>query len=72
MSDSYNSFQAIYTAKKYMQTSKGPYCLLVKRQTFLPYKLQPPDARLITALRFSTSRKNSLELIELSSHSRFL
>ena len=23
-----------------MEISKGPYCLLVKRQTFLPYKLQ--------------------------------
>jgi phosphonopyruvate decarboxylase len=31
--------QALATAKKYMDQAKGPYCLLVKRQTFLPYKL---------------------------------
>jgi len=31
--------QALYTARKHMEVSKGPYCLLVKRQTFLPYKL---------------------------------
>lgn len=30
--------QALYTARKHMEVSKGPYCLLVKRQTFLPYK----------------------------------
>jgi len=32
--------QALYTARKHMEVSKGPYCLLVKRQTFLPYKQQ--------------------------------
>ncbi|GAB1607510.1 uncharacterized protein LOC115230803 [Argonauta hians] len=32
--------QALKTARHYMQSSKGPYCLLVKRQTFLPYKLK--------------------------------
>lgn len=31
--------QALATAKQFMDSSKGPYCLLVKRQTFLPYKL---------------------------------
>ncbi len=31
--------QALKTAKQYMENAKGPYCLLVKRQTFLPYKL---------------------------------
>lgn len=31
--------QALATAKQYMDNAKGPYCLLVKRQTFLPYKL---------------------------------
>lgn len=32
--------QALYTARKHMEVSKSPYCLLVKRQTFLPYKLK--------------------------------
>jgi len=32
--------QTLYTARKHMEVTKGPYCLLVKRQTFLPYKLQ--------------------------------
>ena len=31
--------QALATAKQYMDNTKGPYCLLVRRQTFLPYKL---------------------------------
>jgi hypothetical protein len=34
--------QAIATAKQYMENTKGPFCLLVKRQTFLPYKLKKP------------------------------
>lgn len=33
--------QALATAKHHMDTVKGPYCLLVKRQTFLPYKMKP-------------------------------
>ena len=32
--------QALRTAKQYMDNAKGPYCLLVKRQTFLPSKLK--------------------------------
>jgi len=32
--------QALATAKQYMDNAKGPYGLLVKRQTFLPYKLK--------------------------------
>jgi len=37
--------QTLYTARKHMEVTKGPYCLLVKRQTFLPYKLvkAPPQ-----------------------------
>lgn len=35
--------QALYTARKHMEVSRGPYCLLVKRQTFLPYKLNKSD-----------------------------
>lgn len=36
--------QALLTAKQYMKNAKGPYCLLVRRQTFLPFKFQrsPP------------------------------
>lgn len=32
--------QALYVARKHMETSKGPYCLLVRRQNFLPFKLE--------------------------------
>jgi len=38
--------QALYTARKHMEITKGPYCMLVKRQTFLPYKqlgVERPD-----------------------------
>jgi len=35
--------QTLYTARKHMEVSKGPYCLLVKRQTFLPYKLDATE-----------------------------
>jgi len=35
--------QALYTARKHMEVTQGPYCLLVKRQTFLPYKLQAQE-----------------------------
>lgn len=42
--------QALATAKHHMDTVKGPYCLLVKRQTFLPYKMKP--------LKFKSSLMN--------------
>ena len=32
--------QTLLAAKQYMDNAKGPYCILVKRQTFLPYKLK--------------------------------
>ena len=32
--------QALASAKHHMETANGPYCLLVKRQTFLPYKMK--------------------------------
>jgi len=32
--------QTLYTARKHIEVTKGPYCLLVKRQTFLPYKYE--------------------------------
>jgi len=35
--------QTLYTARKHMEVTKGPYCLLVKRQTFLPYKLMAQE-----------------------------
>lgn len=36
--------QALYVARKHMETTKGPYCLLVRRQNFLPFKLErEPD-----------------------------
>jgi len=35
--------QTLYTARKHMEVTKGPYCLLVKRQTFLPYKFNAPE-----------------------------
>jgi phosphonopyruvate decarboxylase len=37
--------QALATAKQYMNNAKGPYCLLVKRQTFLPYKMDKKPAK---------------------------
>ncbi|XP_047124492.1 phosphonopyruvate decarboxylase isoform X1 [Hydra vulgaris] len=36
--------QVLYSARKHMEVSKGPYCLLVKRQTFLPYKMKYPPS----------------------------
>lgn len=33
-------FQALLTAKHYMEKSNAPYAFLVKRQTFAPYKLK--------------------------------
>lgn len=38
--------QVLATAKHYMDTVKGPYCLLVKRQTFLPCTLNPTTKKL--------------------------
>jgi phosphonopyruvate decarboxylase len=35
--------QTLYTARKHMEVTNGPYCLLVKRQTFLPYKLNAQE-----------------------------
>jgi hypothetical protein len=31
--------KVLTTAKQYMESHSSPYALLVKRQTFLPYKL---------------------------------
>ncbi|OWF51607.1 uncharacterized protein LOC110448928 [Mizuhopecten yessoensis] len=35
--------QALQTAQHYMEKTRGPYAFLVKRQTFLPYKLPQDD-----------------------------
>lgn len=35
--------QVLASARHYLDVSKGPYCLLVRRQTFLPYKLKKKD-----------------------------
>jgi phosphonopyruvate decarboxylase len=39
--------QALLTAKQHMDNAKGPYCLLVKRQTFLPFKLKKAEPQLV-------------------------
>lgn len=35
--------KALQTAKKHLQSTQGPYALLVKRQTFVKYKLEPME-----------------------------
>ncbi|XP_013388475.1 uncharacterized protein LOC106157387, partial [Lingula anatina] len=50
--------QVLSSAKQHLETVKGPYALLVKRQTFLPYKL-PPDASDI----FPLNREEALKVI---------
>ena len=42
--------QVLQTAKHYMDSSKGPYCLLVRRQTFLPFKFKKPAPMYKTCL----------------------
>ena len=36
--------QVLQSARHYMDLSKGPYALLVKRQTFMPYHLSHDQA----------------------------
>ncbi|KAM7449859.1 hypothetical protein ABFA07_002238 [Porites harrisoni] len=49
--------QALYVARKHMETSKGPYCLLVRRQNFIPYKLEKePDL-------YPLNREGALQVI---------
>lgn len=59
--------QALYTARKYMEVSQGPYCLLVKRQTFLPYKLPHKDT-LFSALPLN--REGAVDAIVRALHER--
>ncbi|CAF4650124.1 unnamed protein product [Rotaria sp. Silwood1] len=53
--------QALETAKRYMETAKGPYALLVKRQTFLPYALPKMRADLEAGL--SLTREEALQCV---------
>ncbi|CAF3142886.1 unnamed protein product [Rotaria sp. Silwood2] len=53
--------QALETAKRYMETAKGPYALLVKRQTFLPYSLPKRSADLEAGL--SLTREEALQCV---------
>lgn len=42
--------QVLASARHYLDVSKGPYCLLVRRQTFLPYKLKKNEPSLLVFL----------------------
>ncbi|CAF3893962.1 unnamed protein product [Rotaria magnacalcarata] len=53
--------QALETAKRYMETAKGPYALLVKRQTFLPYSL--PKRNGDAAAGLSLTREEALKCV---------
>ncbi|CAF3500542.1 unnamed protein product [Rotaria sp. Silwood1] len=53
--------QALETAKRYMETAKGPYALLVKRQTFLPYAL--PKMRADLEVGLSLTREEALQCV---------
>jgi len=52
--------KALQTAKRHMQATQGPYALLVKRQTFVKYKLAP------TKPKYTMNREGALrELLQL-------
>lgn len=52
--------KALQTAKRHMQATQGPYALLVKRQTFVKYKLTPPESK------YTMNREGALrELLKL-------
>lgn len=54
--------KALQTARKHLQTTQGPYALLVKRQTFVKYKLPSPKPK------YEWNREGALrELIQLFS-----
>lgn len=58
--------QALETAKRYMETAHGPYALLVKRQTFLPYSLPKKS----NGENFQFSREDALKCLANHFHSR--
>lgn len=49
--------QALQTAKQYMENAKGPYCLLVRRQTFLPFKLAKKTPK------YKLNRESALKVV---------
>ncbi|CAF4343887.1 unnamed protein product [Rotaria sp. Silwood2] len=53
--------QALETAKRYMETTKGPYALLVKQQTFLTYAL--PKMNIDVEAGLSLTREEALECV---------
>ncbi|CAF1444507.1 unnamed protein product [Rotaria sordida] len=53
--------QAVETARHYMKTTKGPYALLVKRETFLPYTL--PKIDVDVEIRLPLTREQALEYV---------
>lgn len=63
--------QALETAKRYMETARGPYALLVKRQTFLPYSLpkRSSEAEKGYAEKENTRQSYMFRLINTEMHS---
>ncbi|EDO39637.1 predicted protein [Nematostella vectensis] len=56
--------QALYTARKHMETTKSPYCLLARRQNFLPFKLNDgPD-------KYPLNREGVLKVLVDNLHDR--
>lgn len=49
--------KALQTAKKHLQISQGPYALLVKRQTFVKYKLASPKPK------YALNREGALRVL---------
>lgn len=49
--------KTLQAAKKHMDEFRSPYALLVRRQTFLPFKLKMPPPR------FSLTRENAVKLV---------
>lgn len=60
--------QALETAKRYMETARGPYALLVKRQTFLPYSL--PKKNDGVEGNPTLTRENALDMVLKHFHNR--
>ena len=50
-------FQTLKCAKEYMEHSSGPYALLVKKQTFTPYKLPKDESTTFALTREAAVKK---------------
>ena len=61
--------QALYTAKKHLEKTGTPYGLLVKRQTFTPYKMQKKGI-LDETEHLRMSREDAIESIISAAHDR--